>query len=251
MQQARTDDDRRQIGERADLRISALGSGSDYTPFIQHLGIASLNTGFGGQSGGGIYHSAYDTFTWYTRFSDGSFDYGRALAQVNGTVVMRLANAEVLPFEFTNLVETIGTFIEDIERLAQRSSPPKTIDFAPLKSASRALSDSARRYEATYARARAEGFKQVKQIKALNELIYKSERKLTLDQGLPRRVWFKHQIYAPGFYTGYGVKTIPGVREAIEEKQWSEVEPQMKNVVAVLHAVTSQIDAATRLLEGK
>ncbi|HWP44206.1 MAG TPA: transferrin receptor-like dimerization domain-containing protein [Blastocatellia bacterium] len=251
LEQARTDEARREIRERADLRINALGSGSDYTPFIQHLGIASLNTGFGGTSGGGIYHSIYDTFTWYTRFSDGSFEYGRALAQVNSTVVMRLANAEVLPFEFTNLAETIGTYIEDIERLAKRSGPPKEIDFAPLESANRALSESAKRYEAAYTRARAGGFKQVKHLKALNELLYKTERKLTLEHGLPRRAWFKHQIYAPGFYTGYGVKTIPGVREAIEQKHWDEVDPQMKNVIAVLRAITSQIDAATRMLEGK
>jgi N-acetylated-alpha-linked acidic dipeptidase len=251
MQEARTDETRRELGERADLRISALGSGSDYTPFIQHLGIASLNTGFGGASGGGIYHSAYDTYAWYTRFADGTFEYGRALAQVNGTVVMRLANADVLPFEFANLAETVSTYIEDIEGLATRSGPPKAINLGPLKSANRALADSARRYEDAYGKARAGGFKQVKQLKSLNELIYKTERKLTLDQGLPRRAWFKHQIYAPGFYTGYGVKTIPGVREAIEQKQWGDVEPQMKNAIAVLRAVTSQIDAATRMLEGK
>ncbi|HSE96837.1 MAG TPA: transferrin receptor-like dimerization domain-containing protein [Blastocatellia bacterium] len=251
LQQARSDDDRREISERADLRINALGSGSDYTPFIQHLGIASLNTGFGGDGGGGIYHSVYDTFAWYTRFSDGDFEYGRGLAQLNATLVMRLACAEVLPFEFTNLAETINTYIEDIDRLAHRSSPPKEIDLAPLKSATRSLSESARRYEVAYSKSRASGFKQVKRVKALNELIFKTERKLTLDQGLPRRPWFKHQIYAPGFYTGYGVKTIPGVREAIEQKQWNEIEPQMKNVVAVLRALSMQIDAATKMLEGK
>jgi N-acetylated-alpha-linked acidic dipeptidase len=250
-QQARTEEDKRELRERTDVRISALGSGSDYTPFIQHLGIASLNTGFGGESGGGIYHSVYDTYAWYTRFSDGTFEYGRALAQANSTVVMRLANADLLPFEFANLADTVNTYIEDLDRLARRSSPPKEVDFAMLKTASRSLSESARRYEGAYTRARAGGFKQVKQLKALNELIYKTERKLTLDRGLPRRSWFKHQIYAPGFYTGYGVKTIPGVREAIEQKQWGEVEPQMRNVVAVLNSVTSQIEAATRMLEGK
>ena len=102
IEQARTDEDKKELRERADLRISALGSGSDYTPFIQHLGIASLNTGFGGEGGGGIYHSIYDTFHWYTKFSDGTFEYGRALSQINGTIVMRLADADVLPFEFTN-----------------------------------------------------------------------------------------------------------------------------------------------------
>ncbi|HXG64850.1 MAG TPA: M28 family metallopeptidase, partial [Blastocatellia bacterium] len=251
IEQARSDEDKRELQTRADLRISALGSGSDYTPFIQHLGIASLNTGFGGESGGGVYHSIYDTFTWYTKFSDGTFEYSRALSQLNGTIVMRLANADVLPFEFTNLAETVTGYIEEIAQLAGKSNPPKAIDFAPLRMAAKSLTESARRYEDALQRARANGFQKVRQMKALNELLYKSERRLTNQEGLPRRPWFKHQIYAPGFYTGYGVKTIPGVREAVEQKQWDEVAPQMKNASAALLALASQIDAATRLLEGK
>jgi N-acetylated-alpha-linked acidic dipeptidase len=251
MSQVRSDDERMELRQRADLRIAALGSGSDYTPFIQHLGIASLNTGFGGESGGGIYHSIYDSFYWYTKFSDGTFEYGRGLSQVNGTIVMRLADADVLPFEFTNLADTVGRYEDELEKLAARSNAPKPINFAPLKSSITALTESAKRYEAALKQATGANFTATKQFKALNELLYQSERKLTNEQGLPRRPWFKHQLYAPGFYTGYGVKTIPGVREAIEQKQWSDVEPQMKNVSAALHALAGQIDAATRLLEGK
>jgi N-acetylated-alpha-linked acidic dipeptidase len=249
--QARSEEDRNELKSRADLRIGALGSGSDYTPFIQHLGIAALNTGFGGEGGGGVYHSIYDSFAWYTKYSDGTFEYGRALAQVNGTIVMRMADADVLPFEFANLAETISRYIDDIERLTSRSSPPKAADFAGLKSAARSLAESARRYEDAFAKASAKNFQQVKQPKALNQLLYQSERRLTRDEGLPRRPWFKHQIYAPGFYTGYGVKTIPGVREAVEQKQWNEVELQMKNASAAIQALASQVDAATRMLEGK
>jgi N-acetylated-alpha-linked acidic dipeptidase len=251
LSQVRSDEERRELRERADLRISALGSGSDYTPFIQHLGIASLNTGFGGEAGGGIYHSIYDSFYWYMKFSDSTFEYGRGLAQVNGTIVMRLADAEVLPFEFTNLANTVGRYADELEKLAARSNAPKPANFAPLKSSIAALSESAKRYEAALQKATAGGFAAIKQFKALNELLYTSERKLTNEQGLPRRPWFKHQLYAPGFYTGYGVKTLPGVREALEQKQWSDVEPQMKNVSAALQSLASQIDAATRLLEGK
>jgi N-acetylated-alpha-linked acidic dipeptidase len=251
LEQARSDEEKKELRERADLRIGALGSGSDYTPFIQHLGIAALNTGFGGESSGGIYHSIYDTFAWYTRFSDGTFEYGRALSQFNGTVVMRMACADVLPFEFTNLADTVSRYIEEIEKLGRSSGSPKQIDFGPLKSAASSLTESARRYEDALARSRAKGFENVKQIKTLNESLYKSERRMTSEQGLPRRPWFKHQIYAPGFYTGYGVKTIPGVREAIEQKQWNEVELEMKAAAAALRAVSSQIDAAIRLLEGK
>jgi N-acetylated-alpha-linked acidic dipeptidase len=251
MSQVRSDDERMELRQRADLRISALGSGSDYTPFIQHLGIASMNTGFGGESGGGIYHSIYDSFYWYTKFSDGTFEYGRGLSQVNGTIVMRMADADVLPFEFTNLADTVSRYADELEKLAARSNAPKPVNFASLKSAVTLLAESAKRYETTLQKAAANGFASVKQVKALNELLYQSERKLTNEQGLPRRPWFKHQLYAPGFYTGYGVKTIPGVREAIEQKQWNDVEPQMKNVNAALQALASQLDAATRLLEGK
>ncbi len=251
MTRARTDEDKKELNERTDLRIGALGSGSDYTPFLQHLGISSLNTGFGGDGGGGIYHSIYDSFYWYTKFSDGTFEYGRALAQTNGTIIMRLASADVLPFEFTNFADTVGKYVDEIDKLAKRSSPPKEVNLAPLSSAVKSLADSARRYEEAFGKSSAKSFQTVKQVKALNELLYKSERKLTSEQGLPRRTWFKHQIYAPGFYTGYGVKTIPGVREAIEQKQWDDVEPQIKSASAILQSFTSQIDAATRMLEGK
>jgi N-acetylated-alpha-linked acidic dipeptidase len=248
LEQAQTEAEKNRIRERKDQPISALGSGSDYTPFIQHLGIASLNTGMGGDGGGGIYHSIYDTFSWYTRFSDGTFEHGRALAQLNASIVARMADADVLPFEFGNLAETVNSYVEELERLARQSSQP--IDFADLKSSVRSLSESARRYEDSLGKAQAAGFAQVKDIKALNRLLYTSERKLTSEEGLPRRAWFKHQIYAPGFYTGYGVKTLPGVREAIEQKQWSEVAPQMKKVIRVMQSLAAQIDSATQMLEG-
>ncbi|HWN99103.1 MAG TPA: transferrin receptor-like dimerization domain-containing protein [Blastocatellia bacterium] len=251
VEQAKSDEVKRESRERTDLRIGALGSGSDYTPFIQHLGIASMNTGFGGEGGGGVYHSIYDSFNWYTKFSDGTFEYGQALARLNGTVVMRLADADVLPFEFGNFAETVKGYVDDLEKLAKKSGSPREINFAPLESATKSVTDSARRYEEALAKASAKNFQQVKDAASLNKLVYQSERRLTNEQGLPRRPWFQHQIYAPGFYTGYGVKTIPGVREAIEQKQWSDVEPQMKNAAAALLALASQIDAAARMLEGK
>jgi N-acetylated-alpha-linked acidic dipeptidase len=251
LEQAHTDEDKKDLNERADLRVGALGSGSDYTPFLQHLGIASMNTGFGGDSGGGVYHSIYDSFAWYTKFGDPTFEHGRALSQVNGTIVMRLADADVLPFEFTNLAETMGRYVDEIEKLKVRPKREREIDLTPLKSAVKSLSDAARRYEDALARARSRNFEQVKETKALNEMLYRSERKLTSERGLPRRPWFKHEIYAPGFYTGYGVKTIPGVREAIEEKKWDEVEPEVKKASTAIQALTSQVEAATRMLEGK
>ena len=251
VEQARTDEAKKDLNERADLRVGALGSGSDYTPFLQHLGVASMNTGFGGDGGGGVYHSIYDSFAWYTKFGDPTFEHGRALSQVNGTIVMRLADADVLPFEFTNLAETIARYVDEIEKLKVRPKRERDIDLTPLKSAVKSLTDAARRYEDALARARSMNFHQVKETKALNEMLYQSERKLTSETGLPRRPWFKHEIYAPGFYAGYGVKTIPGVREAIEEKKWDEVEPEMKKATTAIQALTSQVEAAARLLEGK
>ena len=250
IEQARSDEDKKAVNERADLRIGALGSGSDYTPFLQHLGIAAMNTGFGGDGGGGVYHSIYDSFAWYTKFGDPSFEHGRALAQINGTIVMRLANADVLPFEYTNSADTFGRYVDEIEKLAMRGKRQRDIDLGSLKSAVKALSEAARSYEQALAKAAGNGFKDVKEVKRLNQLLYQSERKLTDEKGLPRRQWFSHQIYAPGFYTGYGVKTIPGVREAIEEKHWDEVEPEMKKAVAAIQALSSQVEAATKLLEG-
>ena len=251
VEQARTDEAKKDLNERADLRVGALGSGSDYTPFLQHLGVASMNTGFGGDGGGGVYHSIYDSFAWYTKFGDPTFEHGRALSQVNGTIVMRLADADVLPFEFTNLAETIARYVEEIEKLKVRPKRERDIDLTPLRSAVKSLTDAARRYEDALARARSRNFDQVMKITSLNAVLYQSERKLTSEQGLPRRPWFKHEIYAPGFYTGYGVKTIPGVREAIEEKKWDEVGPEMKKATAAIQALASQVEIAARLLEGK
>ncbi len=251
LEQARSDEDKKELNERADLRIGALGSGSDYTPFLQHLGIASMNTGFGGDGGGGIYHSVYDSFAWYSKYGDPTFEHGRALSQVNGTIIMRLANADVLPFEFGNLAETMGRYVAEIDKLTMRGKRQRDIDLSSLKSGVKVLEETARRYEDALGRAGATGFQQVRQTKELNKLLYQSERRLTSEQGLPRRPWFRHQIYAPGFYTGYGVKTIPGVREAIEEKQWNEVDAEIKKASDVIKALASQVEAATRMLEGR
>jgi N-acetylated-alpha-linked acidic dipeptidase len=246
---ATTEEAKRELRERADLRISALGSGSDYTAFIDHLGIASLNLGFSGESGGGIYHSIYDSFHWYTKFSDGDFTHTRALAQVAGTAMLRLAEADVLPFEFTNFVETVDRYVDEVTKLLAASQPTTPIDLKPLREAVEKLRRSAQDYDRTL-RAYATNGKKLTEVKALNRLLYQSERKLLAQAGLPRRDWFKHQIYAPGFYTGYGVKTLPGVREALEQKNWSEAAAQTAVISKTLAAMAAQIDAASQTLQG-
>jgi N-acetylated-alpha-linked acidic dipeptidase len=269
---------RKEAMERPDLRISALGSGSDYTPFLQHLGIASLNLGFGGESGGGSYHSIYDSFEHYTRFSDGDFKYGVTLAKVCGHAVLRMADAETLPFEFTNFAETVSGYSGEVIKLADTMRDetktmnnlissgmlkavqdptevfivPKAkedvpnLDFGSLKNAIKKLEDSARDYQ------KAVGDERLKPAtrKALNELLYRSERTLLRNEGLPRRDWFKHQIYAPGFYTGYGVKTLPAIREAIEQRNWKEAAEQIVVVSRVIEGFAAEIDRATRLANG-
>ena len=246
-----TDEERKDLNSRPDIRIGAMGSGSDYTPFIQHGGIASMNTGFGGEGGGGVYHSIYDSFAWYTRFADTDFQYGRTLSGYNGTLVMRLADAELLPFEFGDLADTVNRYVDELKRLAKSQQPPQELSFQPLEAAAKLVAESATRYNQAVARISPGGgleSEKLKDAKMLNEILYKTERALTNDQGLPRRPWYRHLLYAPGFYTGYGVKTVPGVREAIEEKQWADVAPQMSRVSEALTRLASQIDRATSML---
>ncbi len=275
-------DARQDARQRANLRIGALGSGSDYTPFLQHVGIASLNLGFGGEDGGGIYHSIYDDFKWYTTFDDTAFVYGRALAQTVGTAVLRLAGAEVLPYEFNGLAETVGRYVKEVEKLLkdkqddvrernrqidegvftatadprETSVPPAKeeippfLTFAPLDNGLDALTRAADRYEKAYGKAQANGGAALARPEAgaLNATLLRSERALTSD-GLPRRPWYRHEIYAAGFYTGYGVKTLPGVREAIEQKNWKEADQQIAVVAKTLTAAADVITHAAEQLE--
>lgn len=251
--QAKTDEEKKDLKERADLRIGALGSGSDYTVFVDHLGIASLNLGFGGGGDGGVYHSIYDSFAWFTRFSDTTFEYGRALAQTSGSSVMRVADATVLPFEFEDFADTVAKYVTELEKLSQEAKPPETIDFSTFKDAATNVKQAAERYQAAFKKqSSSQNWKiSASQENSLNETLFMIERHMINQEGLPGRPWFKHEIYAPGLYTGYGVKTIPGVREAIEQKNWADVKPQMERARAALLEVVSQIDAATRLLEGQ
>ncbi len=271
-------DDRREIRSRADLKIGALGSGSDYTAFLDHCGVASLNIGYGGEGGGGNYHSVYDDFYYYTHFCDTDFTYGRALAQTVGTAVMRMADAELLPFSFSALSETVRKYLDEIQKLAktrqddirernkeieegvysatsdptQKFVPPPPeelppyLNFAPLQNAVDSLMRCAERYDRAAAGMKE---KQSASFQSVNAKLIESERKLTSADGLPGRPWFRHQIYAPGFYTGYGVKTLPAVREAIEQKQWTTADEQIGKVAIVVEGEASLIDRAASELE--
>ncbi len=277
-------DQRREARERPDQHIDALGSGSDYTPFLQHLGIPSLNLGYGGEGeSAGVYHSIYDSFDHYTRFVDPNYDYGIALAQTGGRIVLRFADADTLPLNFGNFTETIAQYIREVTRLAdderetireqnrrlneklfeavadptetyvapKPEAPAPFLNFAPLQNALSRLLESTNRYEAAMRdpAARARLSSSATQV-SLDDALRQVEHQMTRDEGLPRRPWFKHQIYAPGFYTGYGVKTLPAVREAIEQHDWREADAQIVNVARTLEAVAAQIDRATALVRG-
>jgi N-acetylated-alpha-linked acidic dipeptidase len=267
----------------SDLHIGALGSGSDYTPFLQHLGIASLNLGYGGEDRGGIYHSIYDDFYWYTHFGDTSFVYGRALAQTVGIAVMRAADADVLPFGFTNLTATAKTYTKELEELRTTRAkeigarnraisagyyaaasdpreptiappsqvPPPEFNFAPLLNALDSLNRASMRYESAFRKWSKGMDSSTADLKALNEKLIQSERVLTSGDGLPRRPWFQHLLYAPGYYTGYGVKTMPGAREALEQGEWSDVEPQIARIASALRSEAAVVSGAAAILEGR
>ena len=265
---------RRDALDRADLRIYPLGSGSDYPPFLQHLGIASLNIGFGGEDGGGSYHSIYDSFDHYTKYGDPGFAYGIALAKVCGHATLRLASADTLPFEFSNFAETVNQYVGEVVRLADtmrdetrtlnqaissgmlkavqdptetfivpsEKAPVPYLNFSPLQNSVARLNESVKNYQSV-----SKGSHRPNA--ALDEMLYKTERALTRTHGLPRRDWFRHQIYAPGFYTGYGVKTLPGIREAIEQRDWKEAAEQIEIVSAVIDTFAAEIDKAAGLLK--
>ena len=277
-------EDRQEARERAGLRLEALGSGSDFTPFLQHAGIASLNVGFGGEDQGGIYHSIYDDFTWYTKFGDTDFVYARALAQTAGTLTLRLANADVLPFDFTAAAESIAKYVKEVQTLADTrrkdteernkqieenlfwsvADPHKPyvapkaeaavphFDFSPLQNASDALTAAAGAYARAYDLAFAEAAPKPspEALARWNAALRGFEAALTAEGGLPARPWYRHFVYAPGAYTGYSVKTLPAVREAIEQKKWDEVNPAAAKTAAVIEKAAEQVRTAAKLMEG-
>jgi N-acetylated-alpha-linked acidic dipeptidase len=229
------------------FHMQALGSGSDYTPFLQHMGIASLNLGFGGEGGGGVYHSDYDDFYWYSHFGDPTFEYGKALSEVTSTALLRLADAPLLPFEFTHFAETVGRYVSEIEKLKTGARP----SFEELKRDVGDLSKSAAAFETAYTQALPKlDAAQIDKLREVNAILFRTERAMTLPQGLPNRDWYKHRIYAPGTYTGYSVKTLPGLREAMEGGRLEEAGQQAQQVADVLRALDTQVQEATRILSG-
>jgi N-acetylated-alpha-linked acidic dipeptidase len=281
MLEAAKADEKGKVRDRADWRIGALGSGSDYTPFLQHLGIPSVNISYGGEDASGIYHSIYDDFYFFTHFLDTDFAYGKALAQTGGTAVIRLADADILPFHYTNLADTVRTYADELQTLVKKKReevternreiadgvyvaiddprrpksapktetvPPKDLDFTPLMRAIETLT----RRAAAVDKARTEAAKKspaAAALAAIDAKIAQSEQQLLDPAGLPHREWFKHLLYAPGFYTGYGVKTMPGVREAIEQGQYDKVPGEVARLAKALDRESAWLESIAKALD--
>jgi len=278
-------EERGELRRANQLRIGALGSGSDYEPFLGHAGIVALNLGFGGEGGGGgVYHSVYDDFYWYTHFADTKFVYGRALAQLAGTTVMRMANADLIPLSFGDSADTIARYVREVETLLKteqdkqkevnqqldegvfeatsdpehptiapkREELPPFINFAPLENGSAAMKRSADHFEKALARVQEHGGAAYANtaVQKVNQRLIEAERAFLDENGLPERPWYKNQIYAPGAYTGYGVKTLPFVREAIEQKKWSQAEQGAVTVGKVLQNEADLIENAAQQLDA-
>jgi N-acetylated-alpha-linked acidic dipeptidase len=225
-----------------------LGAGSDYQGFLDYIGIASLNAGFSGQTKSGIYHSVYDDLYWYTHFSDINQADGRALSQYTTTAMLRLADASVLPFEFAHFARVVNGYLDEIQKEAETNS--HHLDFSPLRRHLEALTDNAGKYDALLEAAESKSGADAERLRDLNALLIRSERALTRSEGLPNRPWYKHQIYAPGFYTGYEVKTLPGIREAVEEKNWTLAQHETAVVGECLSDLNQVIGQAVDALSG-
>jgi len=260
-----------------DLTLSALGSGSDYTPFLQHLGVNSLNAEFHGEADYGVYHSAYDSFDHFRRFVDPTFQYGVALAQVMGRLVLRASQADLLPAQQSDFASAVAGYGEELHKLVDsmraktrdlakllddgayqaaadprlpRSAPARAEDvpylsFAELDNAIERLQSSAKAFDKEYKRlAAADGAHAAEERAHLNAAVAGLEQALTDPRGLPGRDWYRHMIYAPGSHTGYGVKTLPGIREAIEERRWDEANQYIGVVAHALNAYSARLDRA-------
>ena len=259
----------------AELELGALGSGSDFTPFLQHLGVNSLDVGFEGEADYGVYHSAYDSFDHFRRFVDPTFEYGVALAKVAGRLMLRAAQAQLLPAKESDFAASIAAYDDELHKLADgmraktlelsklldedayklaadpmkpRAAPPRAADvpylnFAELDNAIAKLTQSAKAFDAEYTRLAAIDDAVAAQ-QRVNAALTDLEQALTDPHGLPGRDWYQHMIYAPGFHTGYGVKTLPGIREAIEERRWDEANRYIGVVSRSLSAYSARLDHA-------
>jgi len=264
-----------------DLPIAALGSGSDYSSFLQHLGLPTLDIAFGGEGlSGGVYHSVYDSYDHFTRFDDPGLKYGATMSKTVGRLVLRIADADTPPVRFGDFADTVARYAIEVHKLADDRrtkdarlakltgdkafalasdpldavgaptavAPTPFLDFAPLDNAVAKLGVSAKAFDAAYA---AKGGSLAPATRArLNASLRDIDQLLLDPKGLPGRPWYQNLVYAPGKFTGYGAKTLPGVREAIEERRFADAAEYAKRTGDVLDAYAARLDAATAIVKG-
>lgn len=281
---AKDAEERGKLRKRDDLVVTELGDGSDYTAFQDFAGISSLNVGFGGEDEGDQYHSIYDDFYWYTHFADSDFSYERALAQTAGSIVLRIADSDLLPFDYSPQADAIAKYESDLEKLLKDKQEeigernqeiregafsatadphkkfvappiedvPPFMNFAPMKNSIESLKKSAERYSKALARFRsaADGSISKPSLETVNNDLLGIARLFLNEKGLPERPWFKNQIYAPGAYTGYGAKPVAAVREYMDQKKWKEADDQIPMVAEVINNISTGINKAAEDLEA-
>jgi N-acetylated-alpha-linked acidic dipeptidase len=260
-----------------------LGMGSDYTAFVDHLGIASANVSFGGESpsSNGIYHSIYDDFYWYTHFCKDCFEYGRAMAQTDGKIVLRMADADILPYDFAALARSLRRYDSDVKNLLKKQQteakdrnaalslhaykltsnpaqpmpvpPPKletppALDFTPLDSAIAALKKSADHFNRARAQALQAGVSATK-LKAMNQELTQAARKLQAPKGLPGRTWYRNTIFAPGWYSGYSARALPGIWLALLDNRYTEASQQIGVAARVIQKEAAYVEHIAAQLE--
>jgi N-acetylated-alpha-linked acidic dipeptidase len=264
-----------------DFPIEALGSGSDYSAFLEHLGLPALNLEFAGEGdSAGVYHSAYDTFEHHSRFVDPGFVYDALLARTIGRVVLRVADAAAPVQRPSDLADAVAAYLTEIKKLADTereaadiqdkllhdrafqlaADPTKSsglptaldrvphIEFAPLEDAADRLQRSAKAYDAAVAK-QAAGLPPDR-LKRLDLLMRDIDQTLSPEIGLPGRAWYRNLIYAPGRFTGYGAKTLPGVREAIEDRRWTDADRYARLTADALNAYSDRLEQAIAVLNG-
>lgn len=237
--------------DKSDVTIGSLGSGSDYTVFLDHLGIPALSMGFGGDYG--VYHSVYDNFTWMKLFGDPTWRYHPTMARVWGLLALRLSNAQVLPFDFAEYARDIARHAEDLARqLKPGEAGPVTssgIDAStlpPLQSEAKRMADLGEKLNARMTEWAARP-PSADRLKAFNEKLMRVERQFIDARGLPKRPWYRHLIYAPGYYTGYASKPLPGVTEAADDHDGAVFRTQLNALEAAVRRANAMLSEALDL----
>jgi N-acetylated-alpha-linked acidic dipeptidase len=262
--------------------LAPLGSGSDYTGFLQHLGVASLNIGFGGEGQmGGIYHSIYDSYDHFNRYGDPKYEYEVALAKAAGRIMLRLADGDAPPMRFEPVSAAVDQYLKEVKALVEKAkagdeklaklleskayalsedptkpvaalvpeTPVQALDFSPLDTSAKRLDAATKAFDAAYA-AKVGQLSKAQQA-SLEATLAGMEQGLTSAEGLPGRPWFHHMLYAPGVLTGYGAKTLPGVREAIESRRWAEAQTYIGVTAKTLDTYAERLERGATALNGK